>query len=54
MKMYRDKFRCPKCKARQIVMRRVTSAGKLVSTPCVTCKERSVVIAGPVTKEATK
>jgi transcription elongation factor Elf1 len=46
MKMFRDKFKCPKCKAIRVVMRRGETAGKKVATYCQGCGKDSIVTAG--------
>lgn len=44
--MFRDRFKCPRCKHNRVVMRRSTTAGKRVATYCTACREKPVVKAG--------
>lgn len=45
-KTYRDKAQCPQ-KHKFVAIRRVTSAGKIVSTYCITCEKVYKLLAGP-------
>jgi len=44
-KTYRDKARCPKCGIVRVVIRRTSSAGKMVNTYCALCGKMSIVLA---------